>query len=198
MKSFNLILTTIGRPELKTMLDSIVHQMEKQAYITIISDAGHHETDDVISQYDFPCTLIRISNSEKLGYWGHGSRNKYQNLLPGDYLLNGDDDNYYAPEAMKNIRENCIENKLYLFRIQAERVYWTDDFLKTPEYQRQFRGNVDTGCGVFPRIPVGNLKLLPEWPYFHGGDGAFYHELAKLLSVEFVDKIIYHRSESHI
>lgn len=156
------------------MIDSIAPQLTERDYLTIIWDC---EPIDV--RIDSECKYISIHNPEPLGYWGHGSRTRWQNELPGDYLLNGDDDDMYADEAMDIIRQHCTEEKLYFFQY----IYGG---LKMPQSHNVVIGNVGTPCGVYPPI-----KDLPKWGFEYCGDGMFYVELSKRLPVEFIDKVIY-------
>lgn len=156
------------------MVDSIAPQLSERDYLTIIWDC--HPID---LQIDSKCKVISIQNPEPLGYWGHGSRTRWQNELPGDYLMNADDDDLYHPKAMNHVREICTDHKLYLFQI-------LHSGLRIPSGKVVAVGNVGTPCGVYP-----NTKQLPSWDYVYGGDGMFYEKLAKELEVEHVKKIIY-------
>jgi hypothetical protein len=180
MKSLNVLLTTIGRDELRSrMLPSLVNQLNGNDYLTIVSDDNHQYVRDIINLFDFKCTITHIANSEKLGWWGHGSRNKHQNNLLGDYILNADDDDRYVDGCFDYIRSIVGENKLYLFKHQSDSGFaWGDKSVRI--------GNIGTSCGVIP-----NNRNLPNWEHFYGGDGAFYVNLANMLEVEFVDYVIY-------
>lgn len=173
-KSFNVVIATAGRDTLQRMVDSIAPQLTERDYLTIIWDC---EPRDI--RIDSECKYISIHNPEPLGYWGHGSRTRWQNELPGDYLLNGDDDNVYTEDAMETIRQNCTEEKLYLFQINNRGH-------KIPISEVVEIGNVDTGCGVYPKV----LPSLPKWEYVYCGDGEFYKSLSKMLPVVFIKKVI--------
>jgi hypothetical protein len=181
--SLNILLTTIGRPELRRMLDSLISQLEKNDYLTIVSDSGHTEVDNILKLFNFKCTVSHIINPTPLGHWGHGSRNKYQNNLSGDYILNADDDDRYVEGALDKIRQYITgrPRKLYIFRHKSGEGYaWT-------EAGKVVTGNVGTSCGVIPN----SKNLPPEWGYFYGGDGNFYEKLSRLMEYEFVDEVIY-------
>jgi hypothetical protein len=173
-KSFNVVIATAGRDTLQRMVDSIAPQLTERDYLTIIWDCEPRDL-----RIDSKCNVISIHNPEDLGYWGHGSRTRWQNELPGDYLLNGDDDDMYADEAMEIIRQHCTEDKLYFFQY----IYGG---LKMPQSHNVVIGNVGTPCGVYPPI-----KDLPKWEFEYCGDGKFYVALSKRLPVEFIDKVIY-------
>lgn len=175
-KSFNVILTTINRPSLKGMVDSILPQLNEIDYLTIIVDDG--DINNELTK-DAKCNVIWIKNSEKLGCYGHGSRNKWQNILPGDYFMNGDDDDIYTEGAMDTIRKKCTQNKLYIFKMLFDgKEVWDLPSLHF--------ANIGTPCGVYPKI-----INLPKWEERYGGDFDFYESLSKRLDYEFCDNIIY-------
>ena len=173
-KSFNVVIATAGRPSLQRMVDSIAPQLTECDYLTIIWDCQ-----PIPLQIESECKVISLQNPEPLGFWGHGSRNRWQDELPGDYLMNADDDDEYHPNAMKYVRENCKEEKLYVFQFIHRGV-------RIPNGNAIHVGNVGTACGVYPKV-----DNLPKWEYVYGGDGMFYVELAKRLPVQIVRKVIY-------
>ncbi len=179
-KTINVFLTTVGRETLPRMLGSLVNQLGYDDFLTIASDAKHDFVRACITNFDWKCPVIHIQNPEPLGWWGHGSRNKYQNSLPGDYIMNGDDDDRYVDGAFNVIRNTIGENKLYLFRHQDKFnfAWWHKNKVE--------EGNVGTSCGVIP-----NNKNLPTWEHVYGGDGKFYEKLSHQLEVVWCDHVIY-------
>jgi hypothetical protein len=173
-KSFNVVIATAGRPTLQRMVDSIAPQLSECDYLTIIWDCEPFDLN-----IETKATCLQIANPEPLGFWGHGSRTRWQNELPGDYLLNGDDDDEYFPTAMDTIREHCTEEKLYVFKMMQSSIV-------IPFTEEIKMGNIGTPCGVYP-----NTKDLPEWGGFYGGDFQFYFQLSMHLPVEFVNRVIY-------
>lgn len=173
-KSFNVIIATAGRPTLVKMLESILPQLEEQDYLTILWDCKPN-----VELPPHVCTVIQKVNPEPLGFWGHGSRNRWQDELPGDYFMNGDDDDVYTPDAMAAIREKCTERKLYIFQF----LHWT---ARIPNGTEIRVGNIGTSCGVYPKV-----EKFPKWEYIYGGDGEFYVALSKMLPHEHIQKIIY-------
>lgn len=173
-KSFNVIIATAGRDTLQKMIDSIAPQLEEQDYLTIIWDCQ-----PIALQIDSKCQVISLQNPEPLGFWGHGSRNRWQDELPGDYFMNADDDDMYVSDAMKSIREHCKEEKLYVFK-------FNNNNTAVPREPAIYVGNIGTSCGVYPKV-----KKFPKWEHEYGGDGMFYVALSEMLPVEFVNKVIY-------
>lgn len=156
------------------MINSIAGQLYKIDYLTVIFD----EPANVDIQTE--ATVIKIYNTDPMGYWGHGSRTFWQKYLPGDYLINGDDDDVFLPDAMTSIRENCQEDKLYIFKMKNNHDYCV------PTKQEIYYGNIGTPCGVYMNHD------LPDWEPEFGGDYKFYKALSQTRPVQFVDKIIYH------
>lgn len=173
--TFNVVITTIGRDTLQRMIDSIAHQLTSDDYLTIIWDAGSPSSVTV----NTAATVFHIINSKPLGSWGHGSRTRWQNSLPGDFMINGDDDDMFTADAMTVIREHCLDNKLYVFEMEFEGGY------RIPDHHKIEFGNIGTPCGVYMH------GELPEWGMEYGGDHVFYRELEKKIPVVFVDKLIY-------
>jgi hypothetical protein len=173
MKTFNVVIATSGRDTLQTMIDSIAPQLTGEDYLTIIWDSQ-----PIGLQINSDCKVITIQNENALGFWGHASRSRWQNSLPGDYIINGDDDDVFTSDAMSTIREHCIEDKLYVFRMEYSNT-------TIPNYHAIAYGNIGTPCGVYK---PGNL---PEWPLEYGGDFKFYQELSKTKDPVFIDKTIY-------
>lgn len=180
MISINVILTTVGRVSLGRMFHSLINQLTEDDFLTVIDDKKTEYTARLLSIFNFTCTVILIQNSKTLGYWGHASRNKWQNKLPGDYLINADDDDYYTEGAFDKIREVVKEKKLYIFKHEDKGNFaWSIDGLIE-------LGNIGTSCGVIP-----NTHDLPDWELVYGGDASFYIELSKRLPCEWIDHVIY-------
>lgn len=175
MNSFNVIITTIGRPSLQQMLDSICHQLNDNDYLTVIWDGGYSSEFKINTK----ATVISIINDHPLGFWGHASRNKWQKHLPGDYFINADDDDAFVYDAMSEIRKNCIEDKLYIFKM------YLNEYSILPSTPVIALANIGTPCGVYR--PVN----LPEWMLEYGGDYKFYKELSSVKEPVFIDHVIY-------
>lgn len=155
------------------MIDSIAPQLTDQDFLTVIWDCPKRSIN-----YNTSATVIEIQNAHPMGHWGHGSRTFWQNSLPGDYLINGDDDDIFTDDAMSTIREHCSEDKLYVFQLMYSSI-------TIPSSHKIFLGNISTQCGVYKPYD------LPEWPPVYGGDCTFYENLAKTREVEWIDKVIY-------
>lgn len=182
MFSINVLLTTIGRNQLKDlMLPSLVNQLNENDYLTIVSDDNHDFVTMCINEFNFKCNVNHIKNESPLGFWGHGSRTRHQNNLLGDFIMNADDDDRYVDGAFDFIRNAVIDKEtIYLFKVE-----WYGNFSWRTKGVIEI-GYIGTPCGVIP-----NTKDLPHWPNIYGGDGMFYQSLCENRKVEFIDYVIY-------
>jgi len=173
--SLHVLLTTIGRSTLLRMLNSLEPQLESCDYLTLVFDAKDQDGvfDDVLTVLTtFKCVCTVIMEERNLGYWGHGIRNKY-NQLSGDFILHGDDDDVYLPGALARIRkEVCADfHALYVFP------------MVTPNgiciYGRPFvAGSIGTPMGAIPACYNSEAR----WGYFYGGDFMFYRGISEKVS----------------
>ena len=192
--SFNVIMTSNGdRPTLQPSLESILPQLAAHDYFTLISDENHLTIAESFANAKCNCTKLLIQNSKKLGWWGHGSRSRWQKLLPGTYHMNADDDDLYLPNAMSIVRHwvRDLNNTMFVFRMIRrwdERIetipqawIWNTTSIKG--------GTIGTPCVVYR----ADRDRLPDWTGRYGGDGDFYKKLKKAMTrVQIVPEIIYH------
>ncbi len=186
--SIHFLVATIGRSALFAMLDSLKDQVKKQDYLTIVFDGKDidgvfEKVRDVTST--FACTTRVIFEEKNLGFWGHGIRNKY-NDLAGDFVMHCDDDNTYLPSAIDVVRTVCRDkDAAYIFR---RKLFLNGKYGELLWQRPVISGcNIDTGIGVIPRR---YNKLCPTWEYSRGGETSFYAALAAVVPSEkifFVD-----------
>jgi hypothetical protein len=188
--SFNVIVTTAGRDTLSRMLESIAPQLTNVDHLTVISDKGHEEVAAAVAKVKCACTVRHIPNPEPLGFWGHGSRSRWQNELPGDYHMNADDDDVYDPNAMATVRR-VVDGRLdpptlYIFHM-IRRWDGVVELIPPRGQQTVAIKKIGTPCGVYRKIPD-----LPPWHGSYGGDGGFYVALSqRVKEVKFVPEVIY-------
>jgi hypothetical protein len=166
---FNILIATVGRPTLQNMLNSLSPQLSEDDCLTVVFD-GHSQIPVGFDFTNFKCKLNLLYEPVALGYWGHGIRNKYANILePKDFIMHGDDDNTYIDGIFDTLREVCIhQESLYVFKIIFKNTYLPKDC--------QIReGNIDTACGVIPY----ELNKKGIWLNRVGGDGSFYEQIAQ-------------------
>lgn len=182
--SFHVLISTIGRPALLNMLNSLKPQLEERDFLTVVFDARDdgkifQEIERFLASFQCQCTLIM--EPENLGHWGHAIRNKH-NKLPGDFILHGDDDDIYLPGAFATMRNVCTDTStLYIFKISNFQGVIMSGYPLV-------EGNIGTPMGVIP----SQYNSQSTWMYRYGGDFVFYHQLAQIIPrISYVDAVIY-------
>jgi hypothetical protein len=201
--SFNVIITTArgNASALARMLASIAPQLTARDHLTILSDGGHEVARAALRAAPCACTRTLYVNPTPLGFWGHGSRTKWQGSLPGDFHMNADDDDVYAPSAMDVVRWHVAAGgppTLYIFhmiRRSREGVVQLHPPRGLDPWETMDNGAgvsvltnpMGTPCGVYPKLPN-----LPPWQPRYGGDGEFYVALKEMMEeVVLVPEVIY-------
>ena len=180
MPSLHILLATIGRHSLQTMLDSILPFLTDVDHLTIVFDGVEPtqlniETTGTVHIHHEPVAL---------GFWGHGIRIKYAPLLERtDFILHCDDDDTYAPGAFDAVRASCTDiSTLYMMKL-----YNVTRNTYLPAFPKIENRNISTQCGVIPY----ELNMKGTWGPFYGGDFAFYESIEPFAPVVFVDSVIY-------
>ena len=180
-KTFNILIATTGRESLQIMLDSVLCQLTENDCLTIVFDGLSNIP--IFNLLPSVCKINQFCEPEKLGYWGHGIRNKYASLLEKkDFIMHADDDDIYLPDSFKKLRELCINTEtLYIGKMISNGINIpVDNIIKLC--------NIGTPCGIIPY----NLNLKSEWKLIYGGDGMFYENLSKICNnIIFLNIVIY-------
>lgn len=181
--SFNILIATIGRPTLHTMLTSLLPQLTEKDIVTIVFDAVPAIP---LNTEAASCRVRIIEEPEQLGFSGHAIRNKYKHLLEEtDFVMHADDDDYYVADAFSEIKKQCVDvNTLYIAKMKFR------DIDRIVPFENRVRiDNIGTPCGIIPHW----LNKMGRWGHYEpAGDGIFYEEIAKHAgSIVFLDKIIY-------
>jgi len=184
MPSFHVLIATIGRASLQTLLDSLLPQLTSIDHVTIVFDGVS------AIPMNFGGSVCKIHVYEepvKLGFWGHAIRNKYANRLERtDFVMHGDDDDTYLPNSFNRLRMACINTKtLYVAQMSTP-----GGILPAPQFKFITHvkfSNIGTPCGIIPF----DYNSRSEWKPIHGGDYLFYKGLEKILPVKFLNIVIY-------
>jgi hypothetical protein len=185
---FHVLLATIGKKSIFNQLASLKEQLNNNDFLTIVYDAKDIDNtfDNVVNYVKkFKCKTSVLMEKKNLGYWGHGIRNKYNNLQ-GDFILHCDDDDEYTSDAFKKIRKiSTDKNTLYLYRFSNKKnknwKIWTSKLIAV--------NNIGTPNGIIP----AKLNSIGKWGLFAGGDGEFYKSIQKHANkIDYVDEIIYY------
>lgn len=184
--SFHVLLATIGKKSIFSMIEMLKKQLHKIDYLTIIFDGiGNTNNIEEIRNYitDFQCKVNVIIQEENLGFWGHGIRNKYKDL-EGDFCYHIDDDDVLFDNSFDDIRKHCNDlNMIYIFKIMLENnsIIW-----KKKEF---IYSKISTQSCV---IPI-HINKEGYWVLKYGGDYDHHLQLARKYNVLFIDKLIYRK-----
>jgi hypothetical protein len=179
--TFNILIATIGRESLENLIESLSEELTENDCLTIVFD---NNTIRSIKNIEKIKAKVNIHNEfTKLGYWGHGIRNKYSSILEKrDFILHADDDDTYFPNSFDKLRKQCMDkNTLYISKMLSNKIAIPRDNINI------FIGNISTSCGIIPY----HLNDKGNWGYFYGGDGSYYLEIIKKSKVKRLNTIIY-------
>ena len=180
--TFNILIATIGRNSLEILIESLCDQLKENDCITIIFD--NNKIRKIKNIKKLKCKVVIINEIKKLGYWGHGIRNKYASLLQKkDFILHADDDDTYFPGAFDKLRKLCIDKDV----IYIARIIIKEKLLPDPKIKTISIGNISTQCGIIPY----KYNNKSKWGDFYGGDARFYLGLVKVSIIKFIDACIY-------
>ena len=182
--SIHVLIATIGKDSMFNMLDNLKKQLKENDYLTIVFDGPDLPNIDKVKQIttNFKCKTNVIVEETNLGYWGHGIRNKHNDLV-GDFVFHIDDDDIITPDCINTIKNTCLDkNTVYIFKMQhtPDNIIW-----KTKEIKL---GEIGTPMGLIP------TKINPTSTFTHryGGDYDFYKKLEENgNNIEYIDKVIY-------
>ena len=181
--TFNVLVATIARESLENLIESLSNELTENDCLTIVFD--NNSKRDITNIDKIKAKVVIYNEDKKLGYWGHGIRNKYASLLERrDFILHADDDDTYFPSSFDKLRKQCINsNILYIAKILR-----SDRFIIPSDRLQIIIGNIGTPCGIIPY----NYNLKGNWGYFYGGDGKYYIDLIKKFGrVQRLNTIIY-------
>lgn len=182
--SYHVLLATIGKKSIFKILFLLKSQLSEIDFLTIVFDGINNSKniDDIkLFCKDFKCKVNIIVEEKNLGYWGHGIRNKH-NQLEGDFVFHIDDDDVIFENTFDIIRKYCVnENIIYIFKIMLENnsIIWKK---KKIEY-----ANISTQSGIIP----SKINRMGYWSLRYGGDFDFYKNLCDKYNYLFMDHLIY-------
>ena len=188
--SIHVLLATIGNDSIFNILKCLKNELKENDRLTIVFDAIDKNMNDVKKYCDKSMkSIVNIIYEEKnLGYWGHGIRNKH-NQLDGDFIYHIDDDDEIVDGAFDKVRK-VLKDKdtLYIFKIVSEinQVIWIKPEIKLNQ--------ISTQNGFIPS-KINNKSF---WEYKYGGDYDFYKNLQKSTNkIIFINEIIYKKKLKH-
>lgn len=186
--SIHVLLATIGKKSIFNILGQLYDQLLEIDFLTIVFDGINNSgISENVKKFceNFKCTVKIIIEYENLGYWGHGIRNKY-NDLSGDFIYHIDDDDSLYNNTFEIIRKHCKDlNTIYIFKIILENnsIVWKEKKIKYAQ--------ISTQSGVIPM----QINKDGFFGLFYGGDYEFYNNLSKKYNILFIDKLIYKKNK---
>jgi hypothetical protein len=173
MPSFHILIATLGRPSLQTMLNSLIPQLKGCDHLTIVFDGcpiQHFDTSGAT------CQVHWISQDPALGAHGHGIRNVHGSRLEGcDFVMHADDDDTYPEGIFDRLRILC-KNPTCLYIGKYKR----PNGELVPSFTGIIKENyIGTPCGIIPFHLNAWGASQGKWLMRRGGDGKFYEAIAK-------------------
>ena len=187
--TFHVLIATGGRPSLKTMLDSLKPELSNGDAVTIVFDGPKARAKSTIESNwleGFKCPVNLVDQVPNLGFWGHGIRNKYQQILTPQttFVMHADDDDSYVPGSFNKLRKQCTNpDALYIAKMAG------DDMKVIPSQNQEIKmSDIGTPCGIIP----AHAAPKSTWEYRYGGDGEYYINLQPYVAnTIFLDTLIY-------
>jgi hypothetical protein len=189
MPTFHVLIATLGRPSLQIMLDSLKDELNPQDYLTIVFDGTEAMkmfpfSNDWLNGHKSQVTVIE--QIPRLGFGGHGIRNKYQGILqPTTFLMHADDDDMYIKGSFDKLRTLCEDpNTLYIAGMDMFNGY----IVPRPYRSSISIGDIGTPNGIIP-FSIANKS---SWANTRVGDGEYYMDLVKHVDhIVFLKIVIY-------
>ena len=188
--TFHILIATAGRRSLRTMLNSLKCELTKDDAITIVFDGEGARAKSGISDEWLIGHISKITIIEQtpnLGYWGHGIRNKYQDIVEPrtTFLLNADDDDVYTYGSFNVLRKQCVDpDILYI----AKFGFFYKPNVCPIQTEKIKEADIGTPCGIIPSGIAG--KAI--WQHRYGGDFEYYNKLQSFAKgVKYIDHVIY-------
>jgi hypothetical protein len=184
--SYHILLATIGKKTIFRILELLKKQLTNIDFLTIVFDGKENANNsNYVIKFceDFKCKVNIIIEENNLGYWGHGIRNKYNNLN-GDFIYHIDDDDIIYDNTFDTIRKYCKDiNLIYIFKIMLENndIIWKEKNI--------IHTKISTQNGIIP------MQFNKEgfWGLRYGGDFDFYKDLSIKFNMVFINKLIYRK-----
>lgn len=190
--SFHILIACGGRKTLKSLLDSVIGQLNKFDAITIVFDGENARDNSGYSNSwitGCECSIFTIDQTPNLGanIGSEPVRTKYQSQLEKitSFVVHADDDDIYLPGAFDKLREQCTDtDTLYIAKFDnADNL---NDIV--PRCNKIEYCNIGTPCGIIPYT----YRDLATWGNHRGGDYTYYNSLQhKVKNVVWLDTIIY-------
>lgn len=168
MSTLTIIIPTIGRKSLLTILGQIVPQLQKDDVVLVVGDGFQPKAAAMLEGYH---PQVQYHEYGPTRCWGHPQRNWAMLLAETTHIWCLDDDDEVLPGALAVMRGAADEcpGKILLFKIHHREFIIPDE----PVVRLT---NVSTQCVVFPNIP----DRFGTWGFLYAGDLEFVKSSVEL------------------
>ena len=183
MVSFHVLIASIGRHTLQNLINSIITQLNENDHLTVVYDNIKNPLS--LNFTNAVCKIHIYNELVNLGFWGHGIRSKYKDIIEKtDFVMHADDDDIYTDNTFQFLRQQCTNvNTLYIAKFgngHGHYVFPNDGNIES--------GRIGTPSGIIPF----ELNKMEKFGLFYGGDGYFYVNISKhAQSIIYLDHCIY-------
>jgi len=161
----SVLIPTIGRPHLRTLLAQLRAQISVRDEILVLGDGHCPAAREMADETQDPRVRYLEYPEGPMKDWGHTVRNWAMPKAKGTHLMFFDDDDTCLPKSFNYIRRAILQKpeNILLFRMHHENeVLW--------RYPKVEHGNVSTQMVVVPNNP----ERLGTWkPHTYEGDFYF-------------------------
>lgn len=177
--SISIVIPTIGRPGLPSLIESIKRQMNPDDELIVVADGQ-----EARSRVSEAPGVIYATHSHPQSELGHAQRNHGRTIAKGDLIWYVDDDDSVASDALSSIRREMRGiRQPTIFRMKhLGQVIWSDRETRT--------GNVSGQMLVIP-----NLESIPLWAVpcedAPRGDAEWIRRVEQSTGLRWSDDVIY-------
>lgn len=195
MKSVVVVTPTVGSPELKDCIESVLNQDYKNVeHLLVVDGAKYKESAEaVLSSLDLPDSIHVVFLPYNTGWGavtGHRIISAFSHLVDSDYVMFLDEDNMIEPNHITSLIKT-IESGDYDWVYSLRKIYSKDgEYICDDDCESLGRwpiaaadGNghlVDTSCYFYKTQFIRDTGHI--WDHGWGGDRRYYHIITSVLN----------------
>jgi glycosyltransferase involved in cell wall biosynthesis len=190
---FSFIITCYKRyNNIQCLIYSLLSQTYDNFEVILIHDGYDAKHDEIIKPYLNDTRFKCIYTEQRYDDWGMTLRNKGLEFATGEWIINTNDDNYYVPvylEELKKVIDNkpecnfvyydCVLNHHNIINHNKK-----DYGLLRPELKHSY---IDMGQFTVKRDIITKYRFQSVAP----ADGVLIEEMKHELKPEYIDKILF-------
>lgn len=189
MKSVLVVIPTIGSPELKDSIQSVLEQdYENVEYLIVVDGSKYEEAvKKIVSTENI---VVLLHNVGAGGWYGHRIIAGFSHLVNHDYVIFLDEDNMLEPNHVSSLVKTIESGDydwVYSLRkiVSKEGEYLCEDDCESlgrwPIAGNEANGNmVDTNCYLYKADFIRATGHL--WDYGWGADRRYYKTIKEVLN----------------